>query len=95
VKYCPYIAGSMAGTIHETFLAIYRSVHLSWPFCLFILKLCFAAFAFSMPDDHWVRCVVIKSIIGTLYASYNMLLLVFFFVIASYFVVRRGSLAQR
>ncbi|XP_062187253.1 uncharacterized protein LOC133890747 [Phragmites australis] len=23
VKYCPYIAGSMAGTIHETFLAIY------------------------------------------------------------------------
>jgi uncharacterized membrane protein YdjX (TVP38/TMEM64 family) len=23
VKYCPYIAGSMAGTVHETFLAIY------------------------------------------------------------------------
>ena len=26
VKYYPYIAGSMAGTIHETFLAIYRFV---------------------------------------------------------------------
>jgi len=35
VKYCPYIAGSMAGTIHETFLAIYRFVHISCPFHFF------------------------------------------------------------
>jgi uncharacterized membrane protein YdjX (TVP38/TMEM64 family) len=55
VKYCPYITGSMAGTIHETFLAIYRSVHLSWLFCLFMLKLYFATFAFSMRDNHWVQ----------------------------------------
>ncbi|KAK3126977.1 hypothetical protein QOZ80_7AG0566330 [Eleusine coracana subsp. coracana] len=26
VKYCPYIAGSMAGTLHETFLAIYSGI---------------------------------------------------------------------
>uniref|UniRef100_A0A0E0LKD3 VTT domain-containing protein n=1 Tax=Oryza punctata TaxID=4537 RepID=A0A0E0LKD3_ORYPU len=29
VKYGPYIAGSMAGTVHETFLAIYRFIPLA------------------------------------------------------------------
>ena len=56
VKYYPYIAGSMAGTIHETFLAIYRFVLTS---CL----LFFWSFFFCsliMPDTHCGEFVLLN-----------------------------------
>jgi len=53
VKYCPYIAGSMAGTIHETFLSIYRFVHISCPYHFFFFDAVVAILFLHFVEHAW------------------------------------------